>query len=369
MAMSQVPLFDARAANAGLDLDGAVGRVLKRHWYVLGDEVRRFEDAFAAYCGVRHCVSLANGTDALELALRGAGVGPGDRVLLAANAGYYGSTAVHLVGAEPAYVDVDRTSMNLSVPETARAVAQRRPKAIIATHLYGYMADVRALAEISRAHDVILIEDCAQAHGARRGGSMAGSVGDVSCFSFYPTKNLGALGDGGAIVSNDEALAARIRSLRQYGWSQKYRNDLAGGRNSRLDEMQAAILNEKLPVLDRHNQLRRDVAVHYCREFADLPLVLPASCGEDHVAHLFVVRTSRRDDLRAHLQASGVATDIHYPVPDHRQRVASPSELSLPATEDACAQVLSLPCYPGMQTAQVQQVVEAVRGFFAQTTG
>lgn len=367
--MSQVPLFDPKAVNAGFALERAIARVLERHWYVMGEEVRQFEAAFASYCGTPHCVSLANGTDALELALRGLGIGRGDKVVLAANAGFYGSTAVQQIGAQPVYVDVDPETLCLSLADTERVVAAQSVKAIVVTHLYGQMADVESLARLARARQVPLVEDCAQAHGARRGEAVAGSIGDVGCFSFYPTKNLGALGDGGAVTCRDADLAARIRALRQYGWSQKYRNDLPGGRNSRLDEMQAAVLNEKLPALDRHNQARRAIALRYRDAFEKLPIQLQASFGEDHVAHLFVIRVQERDALRTHLQAAGIASDIHYPVPDHLQRVSTSDQGpgSLPHTEKACAQVLSLPCYPGMPDADVQRVIDAVNAFFSRT--
>jgi dTDP-4-amino-4,6-dideoxygalactose transaminase len=371
--MNDVPLFDPRAVNAGFDLKGAVARVLDRHWYVMGDEVNRFEAAFAAYCGVPHCISLANGTDALELALRAAGVAAGDRVMLAANAGYYGSTAVRQIGAVPVYVDVDESNLCLDPNAVARAIGDVPPKVILVTHLYGQLAEVESLAKIARERGIVLIEDCAQAHGARRAGKVAGSFGDLACFSFYPTKNLGAVGDGGAVVCRDETIASRVRSLRQYGWSQKYRNDLPGGRNSRLDEVQAAVLSEKLPALDRHNQARRDIASAYCEAFAGLPVRLPAACAEDHVAHLFVIRTASRDALREHLRAKGIASDIHYPVADHQQSVAqvAGNELaaSLPVTERACAEVLSLPCYPGMSSEQAGRVIDAVRSFFVDGQG
>lgn len=372
--MNDVPLFDPRAVNAGFDLKGAMARVLDRHWYVMGEEVTRFEAAFAAYCGVPHCISLANGTDALELALRAAGVQAGDRVVLAANAGYYGSTAVRQIGAVPVYADVAADSLCLDPQAVTRALGDGAlPKVILVTHLYGQLADVESLAKIATERGIVLIEDCAQAHGARRAGKVAGSFGDLACFSFYPTKNLGAVGDGGAVVCRDEAMASRLRSLRQYGWSAKYRNDLPGGRNSRLDEVQAAVLSEKLPALDRHNKARRDIASAYCEAFAGLPVRLPASCADDHVAHLFVIRTPARDALREHLRGKGIASDIHYPVADHQQSVAQDfggeSAVSLPVTEQACAEVISLPCYPGMSSGQAQRVIDAVRSFFADRQG
>lgn len=368
--MSTVPLFDPKAVNAGIALQGAIDRVLQRHWYVLGEEVQRFETAFAAYCGVPYCVSLANGTDALELALRGLQVGVGDRVLLASNAGYYGSTAVHLVGASPVYVDIDPKSLCLDPAGVEQALAAQPAKAVIITHLYGQMADAAAISMIARAHGAALIEDCAQSHGALRDGSRAGSIGDVGCFSFYPTKNLGALGDGGAVVTRDAQLDARIRSLRQYGWSAKYHNALPGGRNSRLDEMQAAVLNEKLLLLDDHNGARRDIAQRYVQAFQGLPIGLQSAYGDDHVAHLFVIRVDDRQGLRAHLQARGIASDVHYPLPDHLQTAAGTAQTAgtLGHTELACAQVLSLPCYPGMPTAYVDAVIAAVQDFYRDAT-
>lgn len=365
--MTTIPLFDPRAVNAGVSLEAAVARVLQRHWYVLGEEVQQFEAAFAAYCGVPHCTSLANGTDALELALRALEVGPGDRILLAANAGYYGSTAVHVVGATPVYVDVDPVTLCLDAAGVERALAAQPAKAVIVTHLYGQMADAAGIARVAKAHGAALIEDCAQAHGARRGRAMAGSIGDVSCFSFYPTKNLGAVGDGGAVVTRDARLDGRVRSLRQYGWSSKYHNAIPGGRNSRLDEMQAAVLNDKLPLLDRQNEARRHIAQRYMHAFRNLPVGLQGEFGEEHVAHLFVIRVADREALRKHLHARGIASDVHYPVPDHLQRVAMPQPQSgiLRNTEKACAEVLSLPCYPGMPDSHVDQVIGAIQDFHA----
>jgi aminotransferase EvaB len=261
-----VPFFSAQRIHEGFDALAAVRRVLDRHWYVLGDEVKAFERDFAAYCGVAHCISLANGTDALELALRALGIGPGDPVVLAGNAGYYGATAVALVGARPCFVDIDARTLTLSPQALQQALAQGlRPKAVLVTHLYGQLADIEALSTLCSQNGIALVEDCAQAHGARRGGQLAGSWGDIACFSFYPTKNLGALGDGGAVATGREDLAQRVRALRQYGWSQKYHNTLALGRNSRLDEIQAAVLNDKLPLLDAANQARQALAARYKR--------------------------------------------------------------------------------------------------------
>lgn len=365
MSTGIVPLFSAAAVNAPFDLSRALDRVLKSHSFVLGQEVKQFEAEFAAYTGVAHCVSVANGTDALELALHAVGVQRGDAVVCVANAGFYSATAIHLVGAEPTYVDVDADSLCMSATALANAL-QARPRAVIATHLYGQLADIETLARLCRDAGIPLIEDCAQAHGASRGAGRAGSFGDISCFSFYPTKNLGALGDGGAVLTNSAPLAASVAALRQYGWGRKYEVTRLGGRNSRLDEIQAAILREKLPALDLQNSQRREIARRYGKSFSPLPLRLPFSVGDDYVAHLYVVRCESRDDLRAHLTACGVATDVHYPISDIRQPAfgASRQDQSLPATEDACRTALTLPCFPGMADAQVDHVVASVTSFF-----
>lgn len=360
-----IPLFSAAAANAGLDLASVVQRVVDSNWYVLGSEVTAFEREFADYNGVNECVSLANGTDALELALRALGVSAGDKVACVANAGFYSSTAILAIGATPLYVDVDEASLNMSARSLSEALT-RRPKAVIVTHLYGQLAEIEELAKLCHAAGAAVIEDCAQAHGAMRGPRRAGSIGDIGCFSFYPTKNLGALGDGGGIVCNDAKLAATVRTLRQYGWSTKYHVATPNGRNSRLDEMQAAVLREKLPKLDGWNSMRRDIATRYNAAFADLPLVLPPSTGEDYVAHLYVVRVESREDFRAHLRSHHVGTDVHYPLPDHRQTAydLTSTTISLTQTERTCDLLVSLPCFPGLSAQEVDEVIRAVRSYF-----
>jgi dTDP-4-amino-4,6-dideoxygalactose transaminase len=360
-----IPVFSARAADSGLDLHPAVARVLERHWYILGEEVAGFEREFAAYVGVDHCISVANGTDALHLALRAVGVKRGDRVACVANAGFYGSTALHAIGAHPVYVDVDRTTMTMD-PQALAAALRQPVQAVLVTHLFGALADIEEIARMSQAASVPLVEDCAQAHGARRGHRQAGSFGQAACFSFYPTKNLGAIGDGGAVTTSDADVASRVRTLRQYGWSRKYHVDTPDGCNSRLDEIQAAVLREKLPRLDAWNAARRSIAARYTSALRDLPLQLPHSNGEDYVAHLYVVRLDERDALRQHLERAGVGSDIHYPVPDHRQQafpIPAPLPM-LPVTDEAAGRVLTLPCFPGLSDAEGAQVISAVRGFF-----
>lgn len=360
----QIPLFSSKIANEGIDLLGAMKRVVERNWYVLGTEVTAFEAEFAAYQGVAACISLANGTDALEIALRTLDIGPGKKVVLVANAGFYGSTAVHSVGAQPVYVDVDAASLAMA-PAALQAALGAGADAVIVTHLYGQMAEIEQIAALAAAAGVPLIEDCAQSHGAMRSGRRAGSFSDIACYSFYPTKNLGAIGDGGAITTNNAELDSKARRLRQYGWSSKYHVTEAGGRNSRLDELQAAVLRDKLPMLDGWNAQRRAIATRYNAAFADLPVQLPASTGDDFVAHLYVLRVQDRAAFIASMTAAAIATDIHYPVPDHWQS-AYPQAIGavLPVTEAASSAVVTLPCFPGLDADSVERVIAAVCAHF-----
>ena len=344
------------------ELAAAVDRVLASGWYILGRECAAFEAEFAAYCGAAHCVSVANGTDALELGLRALDIGPGDRVATVANAGGYSTTAIRAVGAEPLYIDIDPSTMNMSAADLACRLTPG-VRAVIATHLFGRMADLPALLEIAGRGGVPLVEDCAQAHGAAIGGKKAGSWGALACFSFYPTKNLGALGDGGAITTYDSRLAQRVKSVRQYGWSAKYRCS-EYGRNSRMDEMQAAILRAKLPHLDCWNARRREIAGTYSAALRDVSVECPRDFGESYVAHLYVVRSLERDRVRASLLAHGIATDIHYPVPDHLQEAArgTPAACALlPATERAAGEILTLPCYAELKDEEISAVAGALR--------
>lgn len=364
---SSIPLFSAQAANAGIDLLEAVARVVESHWYVLGRETAEFEREFAAYLDVGDCIGVGNGTDALELALRALGVGPGDEVLICANAGFYANTALHAIGARALYVDIDPATMTMSPQALGNALRTCDAKTIVVTHLYGQMAGMEALVEIADTAGVPIIEDCAQAHGARRAGKRAGAVGTIGAFSFYPTKNLGALGDGGAVVCNDSRLAEHIRQLRQYGWAGKYHVAIAGGRNSRLDEIQAAVLRAKLPHLDDWNGDRRRIARRYNEAFADLPVQCPPALDDGYVAHLYVLRMERRDAFREFLAAHRVATDVHYPVPDYRQAVAACEQeaVDLPVTEAACATVVTLPCFPGLAEGEIDHVIATVKLYFS----
>jgi len=340
-------------------LDAAIARVQDRGHYILGPEVDAFEREFAAYCGAASCVAVANGTDALELALRALGIGADDDVATVANAGGYATTVIRAVGATPLYVDIDEATLLLD-PESLEKRITPRTRAVVVTHLYGRLADVDAVVAIARARGLALIEDCAQAHGARHGTQKAGTFGAIGCFSFYPTKNLGALGDAGALVTNDAALAAKIRELRTYGWRGKYRIAIGGGMNSRMDELQAAVLRVKLPHLDAWNLRRREIASRYADMIANPAITLPVLCSED-VSHLYVVRATSRDELRAHLAESGIATDIHYPIPDYRQAAWSDDAPGAPLerTDRACAEILTLPCYPELTDPEIAAVAAA----------
>jgi dTDP-4-amino-4,6-dideoxygalactose transaminase len=347
-------------APLAAELEAAMARVHARGWYILGPEVAAFEHEFAAYVGAAECVAVANGTDALELALRALAIGPGDAVATVANAGMYSTTAIRAAGATPTYVEIDASTLQMD-PAALAAALTPRTRALIVTHLYGRFAHIDLLGQIARERGVALIEDCAQAHGARIAGGMAGSHGRLGCFSFYPTKNLGALGDAGAIVTGDRDLASRLRALRTYGWGTKYHCTMEGGMNSRMDELQAAVLRAKLPHLDDWNRRRREVAARYAAAIRHPAITLsPPVADESNVAHLYVVRTKERHSLRAHLAEAGVATDVHYPVPDHRQPGAGETPpQGLVHTERACAEVLSLPCYPELTDPEIDAVATA----------
>jgi len=344
------------------ELRAALDAVLESGWFVLGERGRRFESDFAAWCGTRHAVGVANGTDALEIALRAVGVIAGDAVATVANAGGYATCAIHACGATALYVDVDEDSMNVD-PRALEAALAYRPRAVVVTHLYGMLAPIAEALLLGAHAGSVMVEDCAQAYGAHG----AGTFGTLGCFSFYPTKNLGALGDGGAIVTNDDALAARVRALRQYGWSGKYRVTQPGGRNSRLDEMQAALLGVKLRHVAAEIERRRQIARTYARQIDNKAIRVPIRGGEADAVHLFVVRSARRDALAAHLAAQGIESAVHYPVPDHRQPAfaARYAGVSLPVTERLASEILTLPCHPGMTDEEVSHVVAACNGFTA----
>ena len=346
-------------------IQAALTRVLDSGWYVLGEEVEAFERDFAAYCGTTHCIGVANGLDALHLILRGYGIGPGDEVIVPSNTFIATWLAVTQAGATPVPVDPDEHTHNID-PQRIEAAITPRTRAIMPVHLYGQPADMDPILEIADRHGLRVVEDAAQAHGARYQGRRAGSLGDAAGFSFYPGKNLGALGDGGAITTSDDALAARLRQLRNYGSSVKYRHDVAGF-NSRLDELQAAVLRAKLPHLDAENTARRACAAEYLAALQGAPLVLPRVLpGTEPVWHLFVVRSERRDALQAGLREHGIGTLVHYPVACHRQGAyAGQAWPVLPVAERLQDQVLSLPIAPYLHTRDLRAVAEAVHAVCA----
>jgi dTDP-4-amino-4,6-dideoxygalactose transaminase len=346
-------------------IHAAINNVLAGGWLVLGPNVKKFEASFAEYIGVDYCVALANGTDAIELALRALDVEPGDRVATVANAGMYTTTALLAIGAEPFFLDVELGTRNTTLDEVDRAIVAG-VKAVVVTHLYGLATpEIRQIAQYCEQKGVRLLEDCAQAHGAMVEGQCVGSFGDAASFSFYPTKNLGALGDGGAVVTNQADIAERVARLRQYGWTDKYRVEFIGARNSRLDELQAAILTVCLPNLDTQNSCRRSIAKSYSRRINHPDVLVPESIGEQYVGHLYVIRSAQRDSLRAHLRSLDIASDVHYPIPDHRQPVFGQrfSHVRLPNTERLAAEILTLPCYPEMAEAQVEEVIAGVNSW------
>jgi aminotransferase EvaB len=365
--MTRIAMYVPAAIDRAVDVMAAVARVTASGHYILGGEVRRFEEAFADFCGVSACVGVGNGTDAIEIALRALEVAPGDSVAMVANAGPYASAAARACGAQPLYVDIDPVSRTMAVEALRGALADSRPAAIVVTHLYGQLADIDGLSRLAQAAGIPLVEDCAQAHGARRDGKRAGSFGAIGTFSFYPTKNLPAVGDGGACVTSDEQLAERMRRLRQYGWAEKYAVVQGGGRNSRLDEVQAAVLHDRLARLEDWNGERRAIASRYVRGMAGMPAQLPLLGGDDYVAHLFVPEVDDRTSLREYLAARDIETAVHFPIPDHRQRAyVGDGQLpgNLTATERSCARVVSLLLFPGMPDIQIDTVLGALGGYF-----
>lgn len=367
-----VPVANPGAGYLALkpEIDAAVARALASGWYILGAEGKAFEAEYAAWMGTKRAIGCANGTDALALALRGLGIGPGMAVATVAHTAVATVAAVEMVGATPVLIDIDPVHYTMDPAELAAVLAHPPAglppiKAIIPVHLYGQAADLAAITATATKHGIPVIEDCSQAHGATIAGRKVGSITEISCFSLYPTKNLGALGDGGVLATDNDALATRIAALRQYGWHQHYISDECGV-NSRLDELQAAILRVKLTRLDANNARRQEIAASYD---AALPKGLAAPArrpGATHVFHQYVLRSPDRPAIQAALRASGIATGIHYPMPVHTQpayagRIAlGPNACR--ASERASAEVFSLPMFPELTDAQVAQVCAALKG-------
>ena len=363
-----IPAANPRAQYAAhrAEIDAAIAHVLDAGRYILGEETRAFEREFAEYLGVGHAIGVGSGTEALHLALRACGVGPGDEVITVSHTAVATVAAIELAGAEPRLVDIDPQTCTLDPRQLERAITSRT-RAVVPVHLYGAPADLDPIFDIAYRHGLKVIEDCAQAHGATYRGRRVGAWGDVAAFSFYPTKNLGAIGDGGLVATGDARLAERARLLREYGWSERYVSAIAGW-NSRLDELQAAILRVKLRFLDADNARRLELAAIYDELLPPGVRKPAAPDGGEHVYHLYVIRHPRRDRLAAHLRDKDIGTGIHYPVPIHLQpayRGRLGDAGSLPETERAAREILSLPMYPELADDQARQVAEAIRAFEA----
>ncbi len=361
---NMIPFLDLKAINSGheLELAEAFHRVLKSGWYILGNEVKEFEKEFASYCESKHCVGVGNGLEALHLILRAYGIGAGDEVIVPSNTYIATWLAVSYAGATPVPVEPDEQTYNIN-PHLIEAAVTHRTKAIIAVHLYGQPADMDAVNTIARKYDLKVIEDAAQAHGARYKGKRVGALGDAAGFSFYPGKNLGALGDGGAVTTNDPELADKVKILCNYGSHVKYHNEVKGF-NSRLDELQAAFLREKLKRLDIDNSKRKSIATKYLDAISSCNLILPFFYEwADPVWHLFVIRSPYRDQLQESLAKKSIATMIHYPVPPHLQ--GAYAELGyktgdFPVAERVHREVLSIPISPVMSSSEVGYVIDVL---------
>jgi dTDP-4-amino-4,6-dideoxygalactose transaminase len=364
--MTRVDFLNLKRINAACadELRAAFDAVLESGWYVLGEQLRAFEEEFAAWCGVRHCVGVANGLDALVLMLQALGVGEGDEVIVPANTYIATWLAASAVGARPVPVEPEARTFNID-PQRVEDAITPRTRAVLAVHLYGQAANMQALQEICERRGIVLLEDAAQAHGARHHGRLAGTLGRAAGFSFYPGKNLGALGDGGAVTTADDSIAEKVRVLRNYGSRVKYHNEVRGV-NSRLDELQAALLRVRLRRLQGENEKRQAIAARYGRELAGMPgLALPeVAAGNESVWHLYVVRSAQRDLLQRLLGEAGIGTLIHYPVAPHRQPAYADlglGEGALPLSEQMHREVLSLPMDPYMTMEEVEAVIAAVR--------
>jgi dTDP-3-amino-3,4,6-trideoxy-alpha-D-glucose transaminase len=361
-AAVRVPFNVLRPGDDRAAIDAAVARVIDSGWFVLGPEVAAFEAEFAAATGAAHAVGVNTGTDAIALALRAIGVGPGDEVITSPLSAAYSALAIEMAGARPVFADIDAQRLTLDPAAVAAAVTPRT-RAVVPVHLYGQPADLEGIAAVAGRHGLAVVEDACQAHLATAQGRPLGRGSAAAAYSFYPTKNLGALGDGGAVTTDDPALAARLTRLRNGGQSSRYRHDEIGV-NSRLDELQAAILRARLPRLAAATAARRRLAARYRAGLAAAPVTVPPECDPGHVYHLFPVLCGDRDRFQAHLAAHGIETLVHYPVPIPRQPAArSWTPAPCPVADQVCAQVVSLPLYPSLADSAQDDVVRAVLSF------
>jgi dTDP-4-amino-4,6-dideoxygalactose transaminase len=346
-------------------IDRAIQETLDSGWYILGNQAKMFEQDFAAYIGCSHAIGVGSGTEALHIALKACGVGPGDEVITVSHTAVATISAIELCGATPVLADIEEDYYTID-PSKIEKLITDKTKVIMPVHIYGQAANLNDILQIARKHGLKVIEDCAQSHGAYYNNKRVGSFGDMSCFSFYPTKNLGAIGDGGAVVTNDSELAQKVKLLREYGWAERYISHVSGW-NSRLDELQAAVLRVKLRTLDEDNTRRRELAAIYAEGLRDGEVITPSTRpGSTHVYHLYVIRSTRRDQLKQFLQEKQVATAIHYPVPVHLQTAylgkLRGSE-NLKVTERLAREILSLPMYPELPKNDALFTLQSIKEF------
>jgi dTDP-4-amino-4,6-dideoxygalactose transaminase len=366
MPTPRIPFMSLVPRDDAADVRAAIERVIARGWFVLGPEVEAFEQQFAAASGASYAVGVGTGTDALALILRALDIGAGDEVITSPLSAAYSALAIMMAGARPVFADIDPGRLTID-PRRIEAAIGPKTRAILPVHLYGQAADMAAIEAIAAKHRLAIVEDCCQAHLATAGGRPVGTIGVAGAFSFYPTKNLGALGDGGAIVTNDRALAERLKRLRNGGQTDRYHH-VEPGINSRLDDLQAAVLGARLPRLAGWTDRRRELAKRYRQRLAGSSLEVPPEYDAGHVYHLFVVRHRARQELQAHLAARGVDTLIHYPVPIPQQRaLAALNPADCPVASRVCAEILSLPLHPALTGDDVDSIAAAVQAFEPRT--
>lgn len=348
------------------DYDKAIKEVLVSGWYILGTQVSAFEKSFAQYIGCKYCIGVANGMEAIQIALLSLNIGPGDEVITTSHTAVATTLAINSVGAKPIFVDIDKY-FGIDIDKIEEKI-NKKTKAIIPVHLYGQSVEIKKILDLCKKNNLFLVEDCAQAHGATYGKKKVGSFGNVNCFSFYPTKNLGAFGDAGAITTNDKSLYEKILKLRNYGQGNRYEHELIG-LNSRLDEIQASILLIQLKKLDSNNQKRRKLANIYFKKLKNIKeIILPETRKNcSHVFHLFVIEAINRDKLLSYLKTKGIETLIHYPVPVHKQKCFKDfNKISLPILEKKVNSILSLPLHPFLSEKEVEYVCENIKNFYSE---
>lgn len=367
----EVKFVDLKAQYQSIkpEIDAAINRVLENTSFILGPDVERFEEDFAKYCGTKYAVGLNSGTSALFLALRALGIGPEDEVITQANTFIATAAAISAAGATPVFADINPRTYQIDVQDLGRRITPKT-KAIIPVHLYGALGPIEEVVALAKKHGLYVLEDACQAHGAVRNGKRAGAFGDIAAFSFYPGKNLGAYGDAGAVTTNNEELAKKIKVLRDHGASRKYFHDVVGY-NMRMEGIHGAVLDVKLPHLEDWSKKRRERAAEYHRLLSDAPeIILPEITSKDHVFHLFVIRTKKRDELQKYLKSAGIQTNIHYPVPIHLQKAYAGLGLgagSYPKTELIAGEILSLPMYPEITQEQIEYVAVKIKEFLKST--